>query len=188
MPQKISKEELLGFFLGFLSLGYEMILFRLAAIIYTPLPFTFSLVLCFFLLFWSIGVFISSAISQKTSYIILLNSCILFLIPWLYDINRWEKKFFIGIMILIYFSPCLFFGILYGQFVTKNNNKWGKGVGRFYAFNTIGSALGILLFTLIGYNYSPGLNAYFVGFGLFIIFITFFIIYSQKPLKLIKKK
>ncbi len=60
----LATEEILGFWLGFFALGYEMYLFRVAALAHQPLPYNFSLVLCYYLLFWSIGVSLAKRIKE----------------------------------------------------------------------------------------------------------------------------
>jgi spermidine synthase len=134
----LQREEVLGGVLGFLSLGYEMYLLRVMALAHMPLPYTFAVTLCFFLLFWSI-------------------------MPLLYALDRWELQFGLFDGCLLYFTPCFVFGLLYGQLVSRSAESWGRDVGRFYALNTAGSCLGILFFTLVGYEmpqpYTPALIA-----------------------------
>ncbi|MEM6797542.1 MAG: hypothetical protein AAF725_26475, partial [Acidobacteriota bacterium] len=58
-------EEVLAFALGALSLAYEIYLFRITALAYTPLPWIFTAVLCGYLLFWSLGLWISERIPHR---------------------------------------------------------------------------------------------------------------------------
>ena len=45
---KFSREEVMGFWLGFLSLAYEMYLFRIVSLAHEPRPYNFSIVLCYY--------------------------------------------------------------------------------------------------------------------------------------------
>ena len=55
-----STEEILALALGACALSYEMLLFRISSLVHEPQPSTFSMVLCGFLLYWSIGAGIGS--------------------------------------------------------------------------------------------------------------------------------
>ena len=147
-------EELAGFLLGFFALGYEMLLFRIMSLAHQPLPHTFALTLLFFLLFWSLGVFLSSFSQERVVVQIVLVAVQLLLIPELFWFDRTVALFSMFKVGLYYFLPCLSFGLLYGWMVSRNAKDWGRDVGRFSAMNTAGSALGILFFTLVGYEAS----------------------------------
>jgi hypothetical protein len=82
--KRLQAEEIVGFFLGFLALGYEMYLFRIAILAYKPLPYTFSTVLCFYLLLWSIGVFLARWMKADFSLILVLTASALVFVPELY--------------------------------------------------------------------------------------------------------
>ena len=66
-------EEIATFFMGFVSLGYEMYLTRTIPLIYEPLPYIFSTILTLYLLFWAIGVSIAGYIKERTNFYILLS-------------------------------------------------------------------------------------------------------------------
>jgi hypothetical protein len=51
----------------------------------------------------------------------------------------------------VYFVPCLFFGYLFAL-VMQEARSWGRDVGRLAAWNTLGSCLGTLATTFIGYE------------------------------------
>ncbi len=140
--------------LGFLALGYEMYLFRIASLAYQPLPYTFSTVLCLYLLLWSIGVLLARWIKADFSLIFVLTASALVFVPQLY-----YYQFLGGNVILfsaIYTLPCVGFGLLFGQLVSRVAVHWGNDVGRFYGLNTLGSCFGILATVLIGYEFYYG--------------------------------
>jgi hypothetical protein len=51
-----------------------------------------------------------------------------------------------------YFLPCVCFGYLFGLVMRQAAKSWGHDVGRLSAFNTVGSCLGIVTVTFIGYE------------------------------------
>jgi hypothetical membrane protein len=154
-------EEILGAILGFLSLGYEMYLLRVLALAHSPLPYTFAVTLCFFLLFWSIGAYAAAHWRRRSLAACAAGALLIGVMPFLYRLDRWELEFGLLDGCLLYFTPCFVFGLLYGQLVSRSAESWGRDVGRFYALNTAGSCLGILFFTLVGYEmpqqYTPAL-------------------------------
>jgi spermidine synthase len=58
-------------------------------------------------------------------------------------------------MFLLCFVPCFFFGVLFTQVITRFARSWGQDVGYYFAANTFGSCLGVLLGTLIGFEFPP---------------------------------
>lgn len=197
----ITNEELLGFVTGFLALGYEMYLFRLNTIIWTPVPYTFAATLCGFLFFWSLGIHLSAKWKMDWVLVSLASAVLIASTPFLYNFHRWETPTqSVGVVLgIVYFLPCLGFGIIYGHLVASNasshsaseptvgsrlphvaselkerhtgsrNRDWGRDVGRFYALNTIGSCVGILFFTLVGYEFDQKYNAWIITIGLLLI-------------------
>ena len=147
-----SHEEALGFGLGCVSLAYEMYLFRLIALAHEPLPFTFATTLCLFLLFWSAGVFIASRDTFRLTPTFAWTALAVAATPWLYEFDRFSAHFSMSGGSLVYFLPCIGFGLLYGLLVSRSNRDWGTDVGRYYAYNTAGSCVGIVLMTLVGYE------------------------------------
>lgn len=165
---KWSTYEGFGFVLGFLALGYEMYLFRLNTLVWQPLPYTFAATLSLYLLFWSTGVFLASRFSMRITWTALAGIVMIAITPWVYNSQRWfspavSTKY---VLSLLHFLPCLMFGILYGRFISSVAGSWGRDVGRFCAFNTIGSCLGILAFTLIGYEMNQTITAHVIAIGL----------------------
>lgn len=166
----ITTEETLGAALGFASLGYEMYLLRLMPLIHEPRPYTFAFTLCFFLLFWSVGLYASGWIQGRLRMPILTGAAVVAIMPLIYAYDRWQAKFLMFGGGLIYFVPCIFFGFLYGALVSRFAREWGRDVGRFYALNTLGSCLGILFFTLVGYEIRHDYNAVLIALSLIAIF------------------
>lgn len=162
---KTRREEVFGLVLGFLSLGFEMILLRYMMLAHEPLPYTFAVTLCSFLLFWSVGVYVASWFANHARYVFLSTAFLIALVPFFFQFDRANglPRWVAGV---VYFLPCLGFGILYGLLVAKSANRWGTDVGRFYAFNTVGACLGILFFTLVGYEIPVNHNAWLIGTAL----------------------
>jgi len=162
----ISLEERTGFVLGFLSLGYEMFLLRLVALAHEPRPYTFALTLLFFLLFWSIGVALAGRTKDRSLATLALCALLVALMPELYSLDRFRVHFALYRGGLLYFLPCIAFGALYGTLVSRAASAWGRDVGRFYALNTLGSCVGILFFSLVGYEIPQASNAWLIALGL----------------------
>ena len=60
-------------------------------------------------------------------------------------------------------TPCVSFGILYGQSVSRVARRWGRDVGRFSFINTAGCCLGILAVTSIGLEISTDFLAWLIA-------------------------
>ena len=114
---RLTREEVLGFWLGFLSLGYEMYLFRVAALAHEPLPYNFSLVLCYFLLFWSAGLFLAKRIRESIPALLVLSAVLVGVMPVFHLIDRGylhavfvrnlHVEFPLFISAIVYSLPCL---------------------------------------------------------------------------------
>jgi spermidine synthase len=169
--RQMRMEEALGLALGFLSLGYEMYLFRLIALIYEPLPYTFSTTLCLYLLFWSIGAYLASWLRDRLSGTFLTGAALVAGMPLVYEFDRFDAEFALFGGGLIYFLPCVMFGLLFGGLVSRSVRAWGSDVGRFYAFNTVGACSGIAFFTLLGYEFPHDYNAFLIGLGMLGFFL-----------------
>jgi spermidine synthase len=167
----LSLEEILGTALGFLSLGYEMYLLRLVSLAHEPLPYTFAYTLFFFLLFWSIGVWLAGKMQEHFTVVLVIGAVLVASMPGVYAFDRWQEHFVLFRGGLIYFLPCVCFGLLYGAFVSRAASEWGRDVGRFCALNTIGSCLGILFFTLVGYEIRHDYNAVLIATGLIVVLL-----------------
>lgn len=175
LRRSLSTEEWLGFSLGFLSLGYEMFLLRLVSLAHEPRPYTFAFTLLFFLLFWTSGVWLSGRRPIEPMRALGLGALLVAAMPLIQSYDRWHAHFALYRGGLVYFLPCVCFGVLYGLLVSRAASEWGRDVGRFYALNTLGSCLGILFFSLVGYEMPQGLNAALIGLGLVAVLIQFLI-------------
>ncbi|MDD3147561.1 MAG: hypothetical protein PHD82_09680, partial [Candidatus Riflebacteria bacterium] len=157
-------EEIATFFLGFVSLAYEMYLFRALSLVYEPLPGTFSLVLSFFLLAWAIGVLLAGHFADIVLPSIAISSLIFFLSPY---VVMYDRTIAVGLAstfaAISYFIPCLVFGLLFGQLLNRFIKSWGSDVGKFMGLNTLGSCLGILAMTLVGGSIFHAFNAWILA-------------------------
>ena len=152
-------DDVLGFGLGFCSLAFEMYLFRLLPLRHEPLPFTFAAVLGGFLLFWSIGAALSSRnidLSVASGLKLCAAGCVLTLVVFAFD-GRFLVTGTMSLTVFIlaktpYFLPCVLFGFLFSRVAGRTAKSWGADVGRFYSWNTLGSCLGVMATTFIGYE------------------------------------
>ncbi len=154
-----AESDVLALGLGFCSLAYEMHLFRLMPLTQQPLPYTFAAVLSGFLLFWSIGAALSSrrrGISIPRALQLCAAGCLLSVAfsAWdvfspIYGVASLAK--FVALR-SHFFLPCVLFGYLFGRVTEEAAKSWGRDVGRMYVWNTVGSCLGILLMTFVGYE------------------------------------
>lgn len=145
------RDEVLGLVLGIVSLGYEMLLFRVLALANEPLPHTFAVGLCCFLALWSLGVALAARLPVGVAPVALLTGLVVACEPSLF---AWDVQWGLGLVpgALLYAAPCLGFGMVYGQLVGRSAERWGEDVGRYYAANTVGACLGVVGFTLVGYE------------------------------------
>jgi spermidine synthase len=167
----LSRAESLGFVLGFLSLGYEMYLLRLVSLAHEPRPYTFAFTLLFFLLFWTFGVALAGRTKDRSIRVLAVGAALVAVMPFVYAADRWQLHFALYAGGLLYFLPCVCFGLMYGRLVSDAASTWGRDVGRFYALNTLGSCLGILFFSLVGYEIPHDLNAYLIALGLLVVLL-----------------
>jgi spermidine synthase len=147
-----------------------MYLLRLMSLAHQPLPTTFATTLCLFLLFWSTGVFLASRLRARLRFTLCVASALTALMPTVYHYDRFVVGFSLYWGGLLYFLPCICFGLLFGILVSRSARSWGHDVGRFYFFNTLGSCLGILFFTLAGFEFEHDLNAFIIALGLLALF------------------
>jgi spermidine synthase len=170
----IQNELVLAFVLGALSLSYEIYLFRIVALAYTPLPWIFCVVLCFFLLFWSIGVAVSERTASKMSSTLLLTAISVAAVPFVVAYQRYHAASFpIWSFGLIYFLPCIGFGMLFGMTIGRYAKQWGRDVGVFTALNTAGAGVGILATTFLLFEIDKDLDAWILSMCL-AVFIPYF--------------
>lgn len=167
-------EEIMAAAFGFLSLGYEMYLLRMMALIYQPLPYTFAATLCLFLLFWSLGTLAAVFVKERIPFYGVLAGVLVMVSPMVFSLHRFlpgqTPEYVYG---LVYFAPCFCFGILYGHLVSRSARQWGRDVGRFFALNSFGSVLGILFFTFVGYEVSVDDGALVLA-GLLVLAVAYF--------------
>lgn len=151
--------ELMALGLGFCSLAYEMHLFRLMPLKHLPLPFTFAAVLTGFLAFWSLGAALTSGrrgIRMVTGLKLCAAGCVLSIA--LAGLDSYTPIHGAGSLLLFvvrktpFFLPCILFGYLFTQVTERAARSWGRDVGRICVWNTVGSCLGILVMTFIGYQ------------------------------------
>ena len=157
----------LGFCLGFLSLAYEMVLFRIMALAHQPFPWVFSLVLCCFLAAWSAGVIAAKRLPQRIGLLLIICAASILLASLLatlqtFGVLRWNP----WLISSLYILPCFPFGLLFTQVVTRYAKTWGNDVGRYFGLNTFGSCLGILAMSLVGFHFSPTTDLLVLAAGL----------------------
>lgn len=151
-------DEVLGGVLGFVSLGYEMMLFRALALAHGPLPATFAAGLAAFLITWAVGTALSNRVRAPVSVAALATGVCVAALPWLHgwDAARVTEDFgelsVLGPAALVLSLPVVGFGWLYGLLVTRAAGDWGRDVGRYSAVNTVGSCLGVVFFTLVAHE------------------------------------
>jgi spermidine synthase/MFS family permease len=166
----LQNEVVLAFLLGAISLGYEVYLFRILALAYTPLPWIFSFVLCMFLLFWSAGVYIAGKKEVSTTAALALTALSIVVIPLVLSFYRAHIVAFpIWSAGLVFFMPALGFGILFGTTIGRYARQWGRDVGLFTALNTAGSGVGILMMTLLLFERDMSVDAWVLGAGLLVL-------------------
>lgn len=158
--------EAAGLVLGLLSLGYEMTLLRWVPLLHEPQPTTFATTLCLYLLFWSFGVFLAGRVRVPLLPVLGILAALVAATPWFYTWDRIQGPSPLYALGLYYFLPCIAFGLLYGTLVSRHAESWGEDVGRFSLANTVGSCLGVLVFTLVGYELPHAWNAGLIVLGL----------------------
>lgn len=165
-PSPVRHEDVLGFGLGVLSLGYEMIVFRALSLLNGPLPETFAAGLCAFLLSWACGMAMARFSAPLTAVTLLVGALTWGMPTTLLTLDvPPDLVTAAGLLGL----PVVGFGWLYGQLVSRTVHHWGEDVGRYTALNTIGSCLGVLLFSLLGYAIPQSLTATIIGLGVVLI-------------------
>ncbi|MFT4977887.1 MAG: spermidine synthase [Myxococcota bacterium] len=159
----LRREEVLGFFLGFLSLGYEMVMFRTLSLANGPVPATFAAGLCAFLLAWAVGTALSRWSAPIGAVAIAAGALAAVLPPALWAMDAPPGIAGCAAMLV---PPVIGFGWLYGQLVSRRADDWGHDVGRYSALNTLGSCLGVLALTLLGYALPLSAVSGVLGLGL----------------------
>jgi spermidine synthase len=156
---KGSTEEVTALGLGLCALAYEIVLLRISALVHEPQPSTFSMVLVGFLLFWSTGAALGSRdlkLSIRTALLAVPPLAAVGLFAALYAPHTELQtagamlRFVLGNPLI--FLPCVLFGFLFTRVAAQAAKHWGRDIGRFYGWNTVGSCLGILLATFVGFE------------------------------------
>jgi len=168
---RLHPDLVLGFALGFASLGFEMYLFRIAALSFAPRPYVFSTVLTAFLLLWSLGVYMAKGRKDRIPLYLVLTAASMALVPALRAMfcpatanpKLGPEAMYVMAPCLI---PCFGFGILFTQVATRFVKSWGQDVGKYFAYNTFGSCLGILAVTLIGFEFDPDYSILVIAAGM----------------------
>ena len=154
LSRPYTREEVLGAALGFVSLGYEMLLFRALSLSHGPLPGTFALGLTAFLVAWATGVALSARLRVAEMVLALVTAMTVALAPAVLVWDRARHSGDYGDLssllpaVFLYAVPVVGFGWLYGCLVSRRAEDWGRDVGRYAALNTLGSCAGVLAFTL----------------------------------------
>ncbi|MDP6545323.1 MAG: hypothetical protein QGH60_15165 [Phycisphaerae bacterium] len=168
---RLHPDLVLGFALGFASLGFEMYLFRIAALSFAPRPYVFSTVLTAFLLLWSLGVYLAKGLKDRIPLYLVLTAISMALVPTLREMfcpATANPK--LGPLAMYVMAPCLIpcfgFGILFTQVATRFVKSWGQDVGKYFGYNTFGSCLGILAVTLIGFEFNPDYSILVIAAGM----------------------
>jgi spermidine synthase len=160
----------LAFAVGFLALAYEMYLYRVVALSFEPKPYTFATVLCFYLLWWSIGVLLARWMPWNLAYTLVATAAATLVAPLLAD-YPWPASLDVkhAVFALGFWLPCLGFGAAFGQLVIRVAVNWGNDVGRFYGWNTIGACTGIVAGVLVGYEAPPTFMLLTISFGYLVL-------------------
>jgi spermidine synthase len=161
----------LGFILGFASLGFEMYLFRITALSFAPRPYVFSSVLTAYLLIWSLGVYVARGRKDRIPLYLVLTAFSMALVPSLRaalcpaSANPHQGPLAMVVLIPC-LIPCFGFGILFTQVAARFVKSWGQDVGKYFGYNTFGCCLGIISVTLIGFEFDPDYSVLCIAAGL----------------------
>lgn len=191
----------LSFFIGFLSLGQEMLWFRIISYHFKGIPQSFAFVLTCYLLGISIGAYIgkkichiniNSKIITSTATILLIAAIVDISIPHSLSIlltSRLyleEPEIFLGlcsILIILTASlkACIFPIAHHFGCIITNKNKAGLSMSIVYCCNIIGSTIGTICFGLIFLNYITSYEAFiYIGFSTLLVSIYLFTISQTK--------
>ena len=166
-------EEMLAFWLGFLALLFEMYVFRISILRFTPLPYTFSSVLCSYLVLWSVGIALAKF--WKFGF----NAAALFTVAVFVFTNYVYSNVYIQYSVMGYAAfalPCVGIGLLFGLLIRRVGESWGQDVGRIYGYNTLGSCLGIFVGVLVCYKF----HYFYYQWLVFIGYIALYLYYGRK--------
>src|SRR5262249_26845325 len=120
-----------------------------------------------FLLAWSLGVYAAARLREGIRKLLALDALFVLLTPLAFRMLRFYAPF--EVFTAMCFVPCLLFGVLYGQLVSRSARRWGEDVGLFPAVNNVGCCCGIVFFTMVGYEVSVDRNGILLGGGLLVL-------------------
>jgi spermidine synthase len=160
------------FIMGFVALGYEIVWIRTVIHLLKAEIYTFSSVLCIYLLGYALGVFTGGRLAKKNSKTLhlfsfmapLVGLCGILYIPFLTYIpdihllwNYKLLKFLLSIFgyfphlylcVLFFFLPSFFMGICFPLLVQSErdiDDHTGETVSKAYGFNTVGAVFGSII-------------------------------------------
>jgi spermidine synthase len=171
------------FITGFVAMGYEIIWIRTVVHLLKAEIYTFSSVLCIYLIGYAAGVFTGGRLAKKTSGVLevfgliapLIGICGVLYLPalthildmkplWNYTILKFLLSIFgylphLYLCLLFFFIPSFLMGISFPLLVQAYRNTGGRSgstVSKTYGINTIGCVLGS---TAAGFVLIPLLGA-----------------------------
>ena len=171
LTKGLHPDLVLGFVLGFASLGFEMYLFRITALSFASRPYVFSTILTAYLLLWSFGVYWARGRKDRIPLYIVLTAISMALVPalraMLCPASADARQ---GPFAMVVLAPCLIpcfgFGILFTQVAARFVKSWGQDVGKYFGYNTFGCCLGIIGVTLIGFEFDPDYSVLVLAAGM----------------------
>src|SRR5262245_49564064 len=91
-PSACRRELVVAFALGLLALAYEMYVFRLISLAHEPRPYNFSIILCYYLLLWSVGAALAKHVHGGSIAVLALCGLSVAIVPGFHDWDRWVLK------------------------------------------------------------------------------------------------
>lgn len=184
---------LLAFFLGFLSLGQEILWIRLFSFANHSLPQAFSFVLTIYLLGIGFGALIGKKLCQNkidlweiSGITLIISGCFDLISPYVYATFSQTSYQVICAGIIIFLTALLkaiIFPITHHIGVTSNNI--GKSVSRIYFANIMGASLGPAIFGLLLLDLFTLQQCFFIlAFSVYIIGL-YCLFHKIRPVKLI---
>jgi spermidine synthase len=103
----------------------------------------------------------------QLSSTLVLTAAAIAIVPFVVAYQRYHATSFpIWSAGLVYFLPCIGFGMLFGMTLARYAKQWGRDVGVFTALNTAGTATGIVITTFALFEIDKDLNAWILSLGL----------------------
>lgn len=175
----------LSFSIGFMSLGQEMLWFRIVSYEFSGTPQSFSFVLTLYLLGIAAGAILGKNICMKNDhsqimlwggFVLLIGGVLDLFVPYLVDMimSKFSQRMFVYVP-LIFLTSCLkasIFPIAHhlGSSL-KNEKKIGSSVSIVYCANIIGATLGTIFFGLVILSYITTYQA-FIYIGAFVLILA----------------